>query len=154
MATVRSPIYLRDADHGEAGAIADASRLHVEYALPVAWTTRRIKHAIADEATRVLVADAAGDIAGFAIARCGEHALHVMLLGVLPRYRRQRVGARLLDALERDAAAAGLRTARLELRSGNHGARRFYHGRGYWLLGVRALYYGNGEAAAVMARVL
>lgn len=145
---------IRAADRADAAAIAGACRLHVEYGLPPTWTAARIARAIDDERSLVLVADSRGDLAGFLLARRGELSIHLQLLAVLPRYRRRRLGSLLLETLERDGISAGTRSLRLEVRSGNLGARRFYRRHGYRVLAMRSNYYRGGEAAAIMARSL
>ncbi len=145
---------IRPAERADAASIASACRLHVEYGLRPTWTAARVARAIDDPRAFVLVADSRGDLAGFLVARRGEFSIHLQLLAVLPRYRRRRLGSRLLGTLERDGITAGSRCLRLEVRSGNLGARRFYRQHGYRMLAMRSNYYGGGEAAAIMARGL
>lgn len=149
-----SSVTIRPADRSEAATIARACRLHVEYGLPPYWTAGRIARAIEDPNCRLLVADLRGDIAGFALARRDCFSLHLQLIAVLPPHRRRQLGSRLLESLENDGIAAGLRCMRLEVRSGNHAARRFYRRHGYCMLAVRPDFYGSREPAAVMARTL
>ena len=153
MPTSRS-VTIRPADRSEAPLIASACRLHVEYGLPPYWTAARIARAIEDPASRLLVADLRGDLAGFALARRDCFSLHLQLLAVLPPYRRRQLGSLLLESLENDGIAAGLRCMRLEVRGGNHAARRFYRRHGYCMLAMRSNFYGSREPAAVMARAL
>ena len=143
---------LRRGETGDAAAVAAASRLHVEYGLASWWTRRRVCRLLADPSGTLLVAEVRGDFAGFALARRGNAALHLLSFAVLPRYRRQAIGSALLGELAGYAARHGLAALRLEVRGGNRGARRFYHRQGFRTLAVRSLYYRSGETAVVMAR--
>ncbi|OYX02565.1 MAG: GNAT family N-acetyltransferase [Caulobacter vibrioides] len=65
----------------------------------------------------LLVAEADGDgrptLAGFVMFRRIEHSLYIEQIDVLPVFERQRIGARLIDAVARQAGDMGL--ARLTL---------------------------------------
>jgi ribosomal protein S18 acetylase RimI-like enzyme len=60
-------------------------------------------------------------------ARIGE----IESLAVLPRYRGQGIGTRLLDALERELAAAGVQDLVIGVLPGNPAAIRLYQRRGF-----------------------
>jgi ribosomal-protein-alanine N-acetyltransferase len=76
---------------------------------------------------------------------------HITTFAVLPEWRRQRIGARLLLALMDLAIRLGAREATLEVRLSNLPARRLYEAFGFRPVGVRPRYYSdNGEDALIM----
>jgi ribosomal-protein-alanine N-acetyltransferase len=147
-------LVLRPAHRSEAAAIATMSRLQVEYGLNWRWTPARIRRAIDDKETMVLVASIDGALEGFAIMRFRDEDAHLLLLAVQPKARRGGVGTAMLDWLEKSCRTAGIRHIRLEVRVSNQPARRFYENHGYRLVSQVAGYYEKREAAAVMAKSL
>jgi len=76
---------------------------------------------------------------------------HVITFAVGPRWRRQRIGERLLLAMLDVALDAGAREATLEVRLSNLPARRLYEKFGFRPVGIRPRYYSdNGEDALIM----
>jgi ribosomal-protein-alanine N-acetyltransferase len=76
---------------------------------------------------------------------------HVTTFAVDPRYRRRRIGERLLLALLDLALAREAREATLEVRLSNLPARRLYEKYGFRPVGIRPRYYSdNGEDALIM----
>ncbi len=76
---------------------------------------------------------------------------HVTTFAVHPRYRRQRIGERLLLALLDLSLDRRAREATLEVRLSNLPARRLYEKYGFRPVGIRPRYYtDNGEDALIM----
>ena len=76
---------------------------------------------------------------------------HVTTFAVLPAWRRQGIGARLLLALIELAEELGASVATLEVRLSNLDARRLYERFGFRPVGVRPRYYSdNNEDALIM----
>lgn len=150
----RETVILRAAHASEASAIASISRLHVEYGLRWRWTPARVKRAIADTETQVLVATRHGEILGFAIMKFGDRQAHLHLLAVRPDHRRAGVGRAMLEWLEKSCRAAGIVEIRLEVRTDNMTARRFYDRLGYRHAGQVPGYYDRREDAALFAKAL
>lgn len=76
---------------------------------------------------------------------------HITTFAVLPLYRRQGVGGRLMVDLMRLASDLGARVVTLEVRLSNQPARALYHRFGFRPVGVRPRYYSdNGEDALIM----
>lgn len=148
----RDTATIRPAHASEAGAIAQLSRLHVEYGLRWRWTPRRVRSAIRDPETVVLVGMRDGEFAGFAIMRFGDEDAHLHLLAVEPEHRRLGVARALVAWLERSCLTAGMREIRLEVRSENLGARRFYERYGFALKGRIDGYYDRREEALVYCK--
>jgi GNAT superfamily N-acetyltransferase len=82
----------------------------------------------------VRVAEAGGELAGFAAADCPGGAWEIAHLWVRPRFGRQGVGRRLLNAVVEAAREAGARRLRIEA---DPHAERFYMDRGAVRVGVR-----------------
>lgn len=145
---------LRPAHPSDAAGLATLSRLHVEYGLRWRWTPRRIRQAIRDTETIVLVASRNGEQVGFAIMRFGEWTAHLLLLAVDPSCRRAGIGRALLDWLDATCRTAGIREVRLEVREANSPARDFYASLGYIVVDRIERYYDGREAALVFVRQL
>ena len=76
---------------------------------------------------------------------------HVTTFAVDPRWRRRKVGERLLLALLDLAIDRGAREATLEVRLSNLAARRLYEKYGFRPVGIRPRYYSDdGEDALIM----
>jgi [ribosomal protein S18]-alanine N-acetyltransferase len=76
---------------------------------------------------------------------------HVTTFAVHPRYRRRRIGERLLLALLDVSVDRRAREATLEVRLSNLPARRLYEKYGFRPVGIRPRYYSdNGEDALIM----
>jgi ribosomal-protein-alanine N-acetyltransferase len=131
----------------DAVAIAALSRRTVEHGLEWRWTPPRVLASMADADTNVVVARRGTDLLGFAVMKYGEDDAHLLLLATQPRCRRQGVGSMLLTWLEGTLAVAGIRTLKLETRSGNAGARAFYQHRGFVEVDRRSGYYQGVEDA-------
>ena len=152
------PITHRAGRKADAPVIARMARDYVEDGLRWTWKPRRIQRLLIDPEATVLVAETpsgpGAEIAGFAIMRFGLERAHLSLLAVHPSYRRRRVARNLLERLEDSARAAGFGEIRLEVRTGNHSARRFYLEHGYRELMCLPGYYGGRESGLRMVREL
>lgn len=130
------------------------SRDLVETELGWSWTPARVARNIRCPDTVVLVARDGRRIVGFAIMNFGQEEAHLNLLAVDPKYRRARLGRRLVEWLEASALVAGISVVYLEVRATNKGAQAFYERIGYQRIGRAPGYYGGYEAAIRMARDL
>jgi ribosomal-protein-alanine N-acetyltransferase len=149
---IESDVRIRLARPPEATAIAVLSRDLIEYGLQWAWTPGRVLAGIRSTRSNVVVASIAPRIAGFGIMRYGDDEAHLDLLAVVTDCRRQGLGRRLVDWLERPALLGGIRRVSLEVRASNRGARTFYRQLGYYEVGRVAGYYQGREAAVRMVR--
>ena len=105
------------------------------------WRIRRRKYAaaLADADTFLLTAERAGELVGYALVTVtegpvgldyGERVAEVETLAVAGDARRQGVGSQLMDAVEHELRALGVRAFRVLVIAANTDARRFYEGRG------------------------
>lgn len=144
---------LRPALNAEAGAIARLSRRYVEEGLRWRWTPARVRQSIADVNSVVLVASMRDDaIVGFAIMKFGDLDAHLHLLAVHPAHRRTGTASRMMQWLEKSCDTAGIRRVRLEVRSSNRTALRFYERLGYRTVGRIPGYYDRRETALVLLK--
>jgi len=149
-----SDLSLGLARQSDAAAIAEMSRVLIEYGLRWRWTAERVAASIRNPNVNVLVAHADGRVVGFAIMRYGDDDAHLDLLAVAPAYRRIGVARQLLEWLEKCAVVAGIFDIALEVRAGNEGAQLFYKRMGYRPLTDLPGYYQGIEAALRMGRDL
>jgi ribosomal protein S18 acetylase RimI-like enzyme len=149
-----SDLSLRLARLTDTAAIANMSRVLIEYGLRWRWTAERVAASIRDPNVNVLVARAHGRIVGFAIMRYGDDSAHLDLLAVAPAYRRFGIARQLLEWLEKCAVVAGIFTVALEVRAGNEAAQMFYRRMGYHPLTDLPGYYQGVESARRMERDL
>lgn len=87
---------------------------------------------------------------GYIIIFDNSESLEIMKIGVLPEYRRCKIGKLLIEKLlESD------REVILEVREKNIGARKFYEKMGFSIIGRRKNYYqDDGDNAILMAKTL
>jgi len=153
---------VRVAETGDAHAIAEMSRDHIESGLGWRYDPASIQRAMRRRETVVVVASARPTylarerprIAGFAIMDFADERAHLVLLAVQPVQRRQGVGRRLVEWLLESSYTAGMASIHLELRAGNEAARRFYRALGFSETVLMPRYYNGREAAMRMIRVL
>jgi ribosomal-protein-alanine N-acetyltransferase len=126
-----SHLTIRFAAPHDADAIAALSRDEIEHGLPWTWRAPRVRHAIADPDTNVIVAGPPGDVHAFGVMYYTDDDAHLLLFAVRRARQRQGVGTALLRWLEEAALAAGAQRVRVEARMDNEAARSFYNEHGY-----------------------
>lgn len=119
---------------------------------PVFWSEKVLREVLSDEKYLVLLQrDPSGAAMAYLIGWIVGDEAELARIGVLPEFRGQGRAKRLLnDGLE-IWRARGASRVWLEVRESNAAARRLYQSRGFQIVGNRADYYENGEAALVMA---
>ena len=159
-------VTIRIAEPGDARAIAEMSRDHIESGLGWRYDPAHVLRAMRRRETVVLaasgrptyVAGARPPLAGFAIMDFGDERAHLVLLAVRPTHRRLGIGQRLFEWLLESARCAGMASIHLELRANNDAARRFYRAMGFYETVLVPGYYRSGEGrkegALKMLRVL
>ncbi|MGB3805791.1 MAG: GNAT family N-acetyltransferase [Erythrobacter sp.] len=132
-----------------------------------AWNRRQVSDALAIPSTHALVVDEAGrDLsgnndedghaaAGFVLTRAAVDEEELLLIAVMPRWRRTGLGAKLIERLFEKAAKRGTRRIFLEMRRGNP-AEYLYRAFGFEPIGKRTDYYrlsdGSREDAITFGR--
>ena len=122
---------IRLATRADAAAIAALSRDEIEHGLPWTWREPRVRNAIADPDTNVIVVGPPGAVVAFGVMYYADDDAHLLLFAVHRSRQRQGVGSALLQWLEDAARAAGALRIRVEARMDNEAARSFYNERGY-----------------------
>jgi len=94
-------------------------------------------------------------IAGYIVARETAGELHINNVAVREQYRRRGIGIALLRHVIDEARRLGVKTAFLEVRSGNFAAQALYDRCGFKAIARRANYYSDPrEDAVVMSLIL
>lgn len=124
-----------------------------------AWSKRQIADALDLPSTNGLVVDASGNpipsesvgenaplSAGFVLTRKAADEEELLLIAVIPQFRRQGLGESLIHKLFERAQQAGVRRVFLEMRRGNP-AIHLYEKVGFKPIGERPNYYhlANGD---------
>lgn len=138
----------------EAEAIARLSRDEIERGLRWSWTPARVRRAIGDRHTNVVVAREGTRVVGFALMRYEDERAHLLLFGVAPTHRRQGVASALWRWLEATMRTAGIAAVQVELRESNFGARAFYEHVGFEQVNATQRYYQGRETALHMVKEL
>ena len=129
--TKHAAVDLHLAHPSDASAIAALSKSEIEHGLAWSWTPERVRKAIADQETNVVVAKEVHTLLGFGIMVYREETAHLCLFAVHPRFRQRGLGSAILVWLEQVAQVAGVRKVSLEARQDNALAVAFYERRGY-----------------------
>jgi len=105
----------------------------------------------ANRLAHYLVATLGGEVVAYGGIWLMVDEAHVTTFAVHPRYRRRRIGERLLLSLLDLSVDRHAREATLEVRLSNLAARRLYEKYGFRPVGIRPRYYSdNGEDALIM----
>ncbi len=109
-----------------------------------------MRQVLAQPDTNAYVATVDGARIGFSIASLGSRQAHLVLLAVLPDWRRMGLGSRLLEWQLTSARTAGLVRMSLEVRARNRSARLFYQRQGFRFERNIPGYYSRREDAVRM----
>ncbi|MEW1657419.1 GNAT family N-acetyltransferase [Streptomyces sp. NPDC093707] len=133
-----------DGDLGACAAVL--AEVHAHSGYPHHWPEEPARWLTPDGLSAAWVAEADGAVLGHA-ALCGRE---VSRLYVSPRARGRGLGARLLAAVETEAAVRGLRLV-LEVKTSDASAVALYERRGWVRCGTERQVWGEGEAAEEVA---
>jgi len=96
-----------------------------------------------------------GKVVGFVAAvPSGSKMARVLMLAVLPQFRKRTYGQRLMNELYERCVAQKMDTVVLEVRKSNKPAISFYERQGFSVYGEIKKFYSNGEDALKMMKVL
>ena len=162
-AEVAHPLYLRAPDAKLAAwairlrpaEVADAELLASLHGatMPKSWERSFFEQVITSPGGFAVVAEAHEAALGFALARAVAGEAEILSIGVLPAYRQNGVGARLLREAAIRASALGAATLFLEVDENNHAARKLYDAHRFAATGRRKDYYGGeGGGDALLLR--
>lgn len=109
-----------------------------------AWNRRQVEDAMQFGNCHYALAASTGteaaETAGFFLSRTGFEEEELLLLGVMPDFRKQGLGRYLLEQLRDGASARGAKRLLLEMRRGNP-AESLYRSFGFYPIGERREYY-------------
>jgi ribosomal-protein-alanine N-acetyltransferase len=114
------------------------------------WSEETFRKDLRNPATLYLLLRVDGKIVGYAGGWFVVDEFHITNIAVLPEYRGQGLGRRLLHRLLSIARERGMRRATLEVRINNTPAQNLYKKFGFRPVGVRKRYYDDGEDALIM----
>lgn len=121
----------------------------------VPWSERTFKSLLKQPHAALFVAEAAGEIAGYAAVWFVADEAELGDLAVHPDFRRRGIGSLLLGRAIEEARGRAIRVLYLEVRAGNEDARRLYERSGFEVVTVRSGYYSQPvEDALVMRRLI
>jgi ribosomal-protein-alanine N-acetyltransferase len=111
---------------------------------PFRFTHFAMQRFVESRKARVVIAENAGALAGFAILHVEGGVGYVVTLDVAEGFRRQGLARQLMQTIEHDAVDAGCAVVGLHVFAGNAGAIRFYERGGYVRAGDVPGFYGEG----------
>lgn len=115
------------------------------------WPRRAFRAELDNELSRIWACRRAGQIAGYICYWVLPGEIQVLNLAVHPTHRRAGLGSGLLACAVSEGRIGNAREVWLEVRVGNHPARRLYEKHGFREVGRRRRYYRDtGEDAIVM----
>ena len=121
----------------------------------LAYSRSELAGYIRRHSSLTLVAELAGEIAGYAVAeRGGRKAGHIITLDVRQPARRAGLGSKLMAAAEERLRAVGCSSVLLEVAVDNHAAIAFYHRHGYATLATIPQYYNDRTDALLLGKKL
>lgn len=126
-------------------------------AFPSPWTPGLFLHELKLSFSRLLLARAGGDhgqLLGYICWWLVGDEVHILNLAVHPQARRSGTGRALVARVLADAVARQAASVSLEVRHDNDAALALYRGLGFFAVGRRRNYYGQGEDAIMMERRL
>jgi ribosomal protein S18 acetylase RimI-like enzyme len=120
----------------------------------IAYARAEFKHYLRSEGSHCLIAEAAGEVAGFILTGQSAKIAHIITLDVLEPYRRLGVGTELLRAAEQAASSHGVQRIYLETATTNKAAIALWKKHGYREFAVVVNYYGRGLDAYRMHKTI
>lgn len=129
------------------------------YPRGIAYSRNTLRWFLKQSESECVVAEIDGTIAGFIIAMSyqtddGRLHGHIITLDVMPDFRRQHIGSKLVAECEKRMARQGVRTVELETARDNAAGIAFWQAHGYRTRGVLRGYYLGRHDAFWMTKIL
>jgi ribosomal-protein-alanine N-acetyltransferase len=121
---------------------------------PFRFSRRAMRGFAEAEGAIPVLAEAAGELAGFCIVQMEDHVGYVVTLDVAAAWRRRGLARYLMAEAEIKVRATGGTSMALHVFPGNAGAVRFYEAIGYGRLGTVDAFYGRGLDALAYGKWL
>jgi [ribosomal protein S18]-alanine N-acetyltransferase len=121
-----------------------------------AWSEGLVREGVLGDLPTItyLVAEADGDLVGYAVTSSVGDIAELQRIAVAPSHRRRGIAALLLAAVVDAARRTPADRLLLEVREDNRPALSFYAGQGFVEIDRRPRYYADGATAVVMRRPL
>ncbi len=116
------------------------------------WSADTCDRLLASPGTFAVLAREGSENVGFVLARVAADEAEILSVGVSRPARRQGIGARILSAAARGAAAAGATKLFLEVGTENVAALTLYRKLGFREVGRRPGYYRDGSGDGLTMR--
>lgn len=124
-------------------------------AFTLPWSKQSYMGELKNSFATYLVADRAGQLAGYVGIWVVFDEAHITNVAVDPQWRGQGLGQLLMEEAEKVARQKKALRILLEVRPSNYTALVMYQGLGYTETGIRKEYYSdNGEDAIIMTKLL
>lgn len=147
---MNTDLQITKAEHGHLSAIAEIE----SECFSDPWTEESLEMLV-DGRAMGLVALCGGEVAGYVGMLCVLDEGQIINVAVRSDFRRQGIGAALMDELERYSRENGIVYLSLEVRESNTAARALYSAKGYSERGLRKGFYSKPpENAVVMTKEL
>jgi ribosomal-protein-alanine N-acetyltransferase len=151
LSAVAEEVTTRDARESDLDAIAALEMR----AFPIPWKRDYFGAEIgAPHRFNRVARDPGGFLVGYVFCAFAGGEIHVNKIAVADRWRRQGIGAMLMEEVLDLGARIRAQEIYLEVRTSNDAARTFYKKFGFREAGRRPAYYFDGEDALVMVRSL
>ena len=119
-----------------------------------AWTKGMLSELLDSPYEWAVLAEEGGLVCGYACLFTLFETADLMNIAVDEPFRGRGIACRLIEALHEKAKELGAERVMLEVRVSNAPAIAFYQKYGYEKIAVRKNYYGNGEDADIMQKML
>ena len=148
-------VRLGPAQASDARELASLSRRYIESGLAWRWRAAAVLQQIREEDSCVVVARDSECLVGFAAMSFDFEGgdAHLLLLAVVPSYRRCGLAGDLLEWLEVMARRGGIERIRVEVRVAAVPARHFYRSRGFKTVSRLPGYYQQREDALQLQKL-
>jgi ribosomal-protein-alanine N-acetyltransferase len=140
---------IRAATPADAARIAELERV----CFPDPWSPAGITEVLEAGHCLGCVAEAAGTVVAYALARWVADTGEILNLAVAPEYRRLGMARSILDAILSLLEGRAVREVYLEVRASNIPAQALYQLRGFRLAGMRTAYYRHPVEDALVLRL-
>ena len=118
------------------------------------WNYNVFKEELTNEISKYLVAKINNQIVGFAGIIPVLDEADISNIVVNKKYRNQKIGSLILEALLNMAVSLNIKNINLEVRQSNIPAIKLYEKFGFEVCGIRKNYYNNTEDAILMRKSL
>ncbi len=151
---IEDNIHIEFAKLSDADEISTLSRAEIEAGLNWLYTPHKIRRLIKDSSKNVVVVKKDHKLVGFGIMTYHKDQANLDLLAVEEKFRRKKIGAKIVLWLEKVAMTWGCFNIFVQVREINISAIAFYEKLGFLKLDEKKGYYQGVEDGIIMAKML